>query len=781
MRFNVNVNTGALLWVRRACRGHWATLLVFAVIVAIGGGATVASMAAAHRTETAFPRMLDVTNEPNLLVQALEIDNGRFSGLDPTLLDRVMEIPGVEGVWQFAFIGVAAEGYDQPFNIASVERRGEGTRFSPIYGSGIEQLEQAGPEVVLANEEMLDELGATVGDTVNLRTLTPDEFVQLLTEDAEVVGSGPKLTAVIAGVGRSAAGVSDNPDPFLLFSRAFYDTYKSTVGSCVCVIDVTAEPDQLDAVANQLRAIYPNASVDPGENLSARLEDTVALQRRAWWAIAAVAALATAIVLIQAGIRFGRALAADDDTLAALGLTTRERRLARSAVMLPAVLIGSAAAGVLAFALSGVAPVGITAKAEPEPGLRWDPMVVLPGAVGVLLGSIAIIAATSAAAGRHRQARLGRTVGATDPVRALGVRFAFGPGRGAIVGAVLATAGLVGVLSLQQSIDHVLATPRLYGADFDASIFLDSGADIRMTATMLAADRDIDAAALVLSQQNGQDAEGLLATSQGGSLAVFPRAFENVKDEVAVLTTAGRAPLRPDEAAVGAKLLDQLSIAIGNQIMVEGRGGPVQLTVVGEYLDPSGDISGLGFVMTQEGLSALADTAVDGSVYRFAAASNHGEVLDRYADLGLEAVNPPSEVRNIGELGGLPNRAAQLLVLLGLAAMFNSVVQTVRIGRRPLAIHRALGFTTGQVTGVHMWQAAVTAVLAVGAGGAIGLVVGRAIHRQLVENVGAIAESVVPGGLWSIAAGIAAVCVLAGLTATVAALRQPPGVALRAE
>ena len=72
--------------------------------------------------------------------------------------------------------------------------------------------------------------------------------------------------------------------------------------------------------------------------------------------------------------------------------------------------------------------------------------------------------------------------------------------------------------------------------------------------------------------------------------------------------------------------------------------------------------------------------------------------------------------------------------------------------------YRALGFTSAQVVLVHLWQSVVTAVLGVVVGGSVGFVVGRAIDRQLVGNVGAMAETVLPAAAWMAAIATIAVC-----------------------
>jgi hypothetical protein len=72
-------------------------------------------------------------------------------------------------------------------------------------------------------------------------------------------------------------------------------------------------------------------------------------------------------------------------------------------------------------------------------------------------------------------------------------------------------------------------------------------------------------------------------------------------------------------------------------------------------------------------------------------------------------------------------------------------------------------------------------VMGVAVGGVIGFIVGRAIDRQLVGNVGAIAETILPAGAWIAALCTVAVCLGAGLVTGTLALQRRPGRELRTE
>jgi ABC-type lipoprotein release transport system permease subunit len=718
--------------------------------------------------------MLEATHQPNLTVSGAG-DEG-FTDLDPKLLDRVMKIDGVNGVAEFAFVAVAPEGFANYFAVALVDRRGEALLPIRLEGTPIDDFKALHADDVFLNESMRNQLGKGAGDTVVLTSLTPEQFKASLSQDSEIVPAGPTLNARIAGVVRTPEDVSDAPDPFLSFSPAFYEKYHDAVAGCLCDVMVNADPRAIDAVTAELKEIYPTAEIRQSEDLAGRVDDTVALQHRTWWLISLAAALAGVVALFQASARAGRILLTGDDARRALGMTGRERRLGRLLVITPPIVVGAAIAIGIAYVLSPLAPVGLTRLAEPSPGLRWDPGVVVPGVFIVLVVSLAVAGAATVAA--HRGGDQRAAVGALGgPTVAFGNRLAFGPGRGAIFGVVLSTAGLVGALTLEHSLDHVLATPALYGADFDAGNFLDDGTDKRAVAQQLAPDQDVDAVALVWARQD----TALHVVGPGGEADVDPRAFESISGTVSTKLTKGHEPRRTDEVAVGRGVLDQLGAEVGDRITATGTKGTVELTIVGDNLDPGVDVAGQGFAMTRDGLSQLVDAVISGVVVRFSPDSNHAELIDRYSAIGLAPVTPPSEVGHIGQLGGLPGRVGQLLMLLGVAALLNAMVLTVRSGRHEVALHRALGFTSAQVVGVHVWQGLVTAFTGVFIGGSVGFVVGRAIDRQLVSNVGAIADTVLPTEVWVAVSGTVAACLVAGVITSAAALRHRPGFELRAE
>ena len=97
----------------------------------------------------------------------------------------------------------------------------------------------------------------------------------------------------------------------------------------------------------------------------------------------------------------------------------------------------------------------------------------------------------------------------------------------------------------------------------------------------------------------------------------------------------------------------------------------------------------------------------------------------------------------------------------------------------PLTARRCLDFNVGVNAGVLLWARrelrhrwTVLALLAL---------LGRAVDRQLVHNIGAIVKTVLPVEVWIVAAASATVCLSVGVATATIAVHRRPGVELRTE
>ena len=142
----------------------------------------------------------------------------------------------------------------------------------------------------------------------------------------------------------------------------------------------------------------------------------------------------------------------------------------------------------------------------------------------------------------------------------------------------------------------------------------------------------------------------------------------------------------------------------------------------------------------------------------------------------------PSDLVDLGRVGGLPSIIAALLGVMAVATLAHALFSSARRRRRDLAIFKVLGFRRRQVSAAIAWQAAVVAVIAVVVGVPLGIGDGRWGWQAFAQRLGVPDQPVTPLLAIVAVAGITVIIaiVTAAIPARVAA-RTPAAVALRAE
>src|SRR5690348_9661331 len=296
-----------------------------------------------------------------------------------------------------------------------------------------------------------------------------------------------------------------------------------------------------------------------------------------WWLLAALAALIALAVVGQALARQGAAESESAAALAALGATRGQLAAVSLAVTALLALAGAAGAVAVAVALSPLAPVGVARIAQTSGGVAFDPLVLPAGAAAIaaltlLLGlwpawraglavragrrpdpaRPSVVAGWLATAGAPpamiigvRQALQRRTAGASSPVGT------------ALLGTVLAVTALTATTVFAASLTHLLASPSLYGQQFQLN-FSDTGStadaslltELRRDPAVTRISRGVD----VTTTVNGVPVEGLAGRSERGRLL-----FSAV---------SGRLPRGPGEVALGTATLRQVGADVGDTVRV---------------------------------------------------------------------------------------------------------------------------------------------------------------------------------------------------------------------
>ncbi len=314
------------------------------------------------------------------------------------------------------------------------------------------------------------------------------------------------------------------------------------------------------------------------------------------------------------------------------------------------------------------------------------------------------------------------------PPATVGVTMAVNGGRGgnglpfgaAIATVALAVASFIAAIGLGSSLSALTGTPERFGAPWDFSFaqLYEAPPDAGRAETFLARSDAVAAAAGII----GTDVEidGRVYWAQ--SFQPVP----GVENVVNPPITAGRAPVRPDEIALGAITMRQLGVGIGDTVRVASTvtsSDPSPMTVVGTTLinDTYEGSPGLGAVVTPEWLTRAAPEVSTPDPYVARLEPEADRIAFRAAiesEFG-PTVNGPVEqtaIRNVERIRTLPLALAAMVGVLAISSLAHAVMLSARRQRGQLAVLRTLGFSRGQAAAAVRWQATVLGLAAVAIG-----------------------------------------------------------------
>jgi hypothetical protein len=467
---------------------------------------------------------------------------------------------------------------------------------------------------------------------------------------------------------------------------------------------------------------------------------------------------------------------------------------------------------VTAVLLSILTPVGLARIAEPHPGFAVDGTALALG--GLLTLAMVVVAggwsawrvASSAGvksvapSGNARVSAVAEALsrgGAPVPLTA-GVRLALEPGRGrtavpvrsTLTGAVIGVVALAAALGFGASLDHLLATPRLYGVTWDVRVAPVESNDV--TAALPAVGDDPD----VVDVSAGYSGFPVSI----GSVRVDGIAVDSVRGpSLMSVPVEGRLPLAPDEVALGKSTIATLHTHIGGTvraILAEATPEPVPLKVVGVAVFPSlSDAMGLGkgVALTPDGLRHMIPGGnappPDTVLVRFRPGLDRARAAarlqDRVAQAGSFTVlgpGRPVDLVNFGRVQAFPLVLGGLLGAFAAATLAHLLVTSIRRRRRDLAVLKTLGLATGQVRATVAWQSTTLSVVGVMIGVPLGMAAGRSVWLIFAHQLGIVPEPVFP--LLGLASLGLATIVVANLVAVLpgrVAARTSPALVLRSE
>ena len=754
-----------LLWVRAELRGRWRAWAGVVLLIGLSGGVSLAATAGSRRTASSFDRFTEVAAEPHAMVF-------NRAGGDPSLLDAVEGIPGVEASGRVALLLLAPvgtdirPGLDMLVFTALDDRVMHAVQRPRVLRGRLPAADRA--EEVTVNEPLARRLGLAPGDRITLQGPTPAEVAEcghpILCDDKR---GGPAAPVIVVGVTRSPTDLGNRTlDSFeAIAGAAFHERYAAGTASPGSALFVRLTGGQADVPAFTAAVAAISQDLGVESSRTGAVDDALRIQVQGLLVFAAVAALAG---LLAVGQAYARMAAAGGAGLAVLGVLGAGRRLRWAAALGPLAVVaptGAAVAAVVAWLASPLLPIGLGRRAEPSPGLSFDSFVLVLGALAL---TAAVLARASISALRVADRFPGDVPGRRDgqhqsaagwsfpairhpPALPTGARMALSRGRGAhaipvgstLLGAVIGVSGLVGALTFDRSADRLRSESALHGAPWSAQV-------------VVADDPVAIAAARAVAERVGRvEALGLVGTGTVGADGrpdVLAMAVEPQRGAIGATVLAGRAPVAPDEVLAGGDLLRALGRDVGDTIRLGGDGGDGGYRVVGRGSVPiiNSDRRTDGVVLTVGGLSRLVSTlAGDGSrslLVRWAPGTDLTAARRAIQDAGFVYDPPivPTEVTNLGELGAIPKALGAFLAGLGLVATTHALAVTVQRRRRDLATLRTLGFTGADARWTVACQAMTTVVVGLGGGIPLGLVVGRSIWSHVARGLDVVDRPSIP-------------------------------------
>jgi hypothetical protein len=355
------------------------------------------------------------------------------------------------------------------------------------------------------------------------------------------------------------------------------------------------------------------------------------------------------------------------------------------------------------------------------------------------------------------------------------------PVRSGHVGAVVAVVGVSAVLVFAANLDHLVASPPLFGANFDFLV-MDRTSNVGCGADTFGIDGAPGIGALSEVCYKNLEIDGRptpvvsFATRRGP--AIEPQVLE------------GHPARSPGEIALGTKTLHALGKHLGDTVQVRSLRGEGTFTIVGRVIMPTlGQAQPVadGATMTGEGMEPLFDSNL---FFRYFVGTfaPGGDLEAVHAGLaGISQLTPavgpvvPVEVDRVRQVDWSPVALAVLVGFLGLVAVAHSLATAVRRRRSEFAVLKTLGFTRRQVRTTVAWQATTLAAVGAVVGVPAGLLVGNASWRAVADSIGVDPTAVFTAWVLVTVLGVVASVNLVALAPARTAARTRPALALRSE
>jgi putative ABC transport system permease protein len=783
-------------------RRHRFASFAAALLITVVGGAVLSTLAAGRRTQSAYERLEHETRVTNGYV-------GLAGSADPDgVIAQIVKMPEVDGWSHVKLTGGRLVGTEDRFLGLAFPQddrvRHDVERAHIVRGRA---PNPDAPFEIVLGEARAKVLHATVGSDVALETFSQKQIEEQLAQgQSPKKAEGPAFKMRVVGLERGPRQIIQDVEAendLTPVTPAFMRTVSPLPGTFSSAL-IFRIPDEkkIPAFLQRVKATPALRDLDVEFTNGKRIVDATDLVARSLYAFALISAICGTVALALFFARRASANIAEDDALAAMGVTRNERRAATVLDLVPAIVLGAVGALIAAIVVSIWMPFGLAGRVEPNPGLDVDWNVLAPGVAALFVGCVLLttgVAWRTIGTRPHESRRAPVATRLVEGVRArpapaAGVRMALERGRGtravpvglALAGAVLVVSGAAGALTFGASLQRLIDEPKARGMSWDAEATVP---DVRI----LLDDPDVASAT-----------SATLTTLTINDATVQAYGLKTVRGRPPDMFIEGRGPRTDDEIALGRETRRQLHVSTGSVVHATGQSGArYDLRVVGTAVfaglsdDP---ILGEGAVLTYDGLDRIvrAPGAAPGSglesegnasyALTFAPAVNKTAAIDRLnAQLrpnGFSADVPrtPAELRRLRDVRALPAALAGFVGLLGVIAVGYAFVTAVQRRRSDLAMHKALGMTRGGVRAIVLTQATTTALVGIGLGVPFGLLVARLVWRLQVDKLGVSFVVVAPAVVLALVC-LAAVAAanLCSLLPAARAVRTRPSTILRTE
>jgi hypothetical protein len=823
----VNDRHAHLAWYRfrREFRRRWGGYLGLLLLVALVGGVSLASMAGARATQSAFPAFLQSTNPSDI-----DIDNGPY---DPSLLRQVAHLPGVTSLQTYVALNLSpiypngTPNFQTP--IGDVEVAGtlhrlyiDQDKVTIVAGR---MLNPKNPDQVVISKFAADVTGLRVGDRIHEGIFSNS---QLNGAGVTTAAAKERLTLEVVGIGIfNDEVVQDDVDriPRMVVSPALSDGLTACCVSYAWTgIKLSRGPAGVQPFLHAYAKHFPLSSLayyHVTSVIEEQAEQSVKPESLALGVFGLIAGLAVLLIAAQAIARLVSGLSVEREILRSLGADPADTVLDGTVGLGGALLLGSLLAVVVAIALSPLAPLGPVREVEPHRGVSFDWTVLGAGAAAlfVILLAIALLlsyrdAPHLVAVRRRRGPQQGSALvsaaasaGFSAPAT-VGIRFALERGRGrsavpvrsSILGTLLAVVVVVASLTFGNSLDNFISHPALYGWNWNYILEADAGygaMPVKASDALLAHDHQVSAWTGAYYSYENIDGMSVPVLGEEPAGVVQPSILQGHGFEAA------------DQVVLGTETLQRLHKRVGDTVTVDTGRRPAQLTIVGtatmptvgvghglhlsmgtgavldQNLIPLADVDiqqeGNGpnvyFVRTRTGVSSAAATRSLNNV-----ANGISTAAGQPDAVMVSGVQHPAQIVNYRSIGSTPAVLAGSLALGAVIALGLTLSASVRRRRRDLALLKTLGFTRRQLASAVAWQASVSVGMATVIGVPLGIAFGRALWVLFAEELYAVPQPTV--SVLSVIIVVVVAMVLANVVAAIPgwrAARTPTAAVLRSE